>query len=52
MNGASRDVAFEPRLHLLQNRTTICVFPESDDREQDCLFKCTEVIGHSSVPTL
>src|SRR5262245_6859388 len=48
MSGASRHVAPEARLNFLQDRATVGVLSEPDNRKQHCLLKRTENIRHGA----
>jgi hypothetical protein len=42
VHGPSRDVSPQPRLHILQDGTPVCVFPESKNAKQYGLFEGAE----------
>jgi|RhiMetdeSRZDD1v2_1073273.scaffolds.fasta_scaffold13974_7 hypothetical protein len=46
MDSACGHISFEPRLHALQNRTAVSVFPETEYFEKHCLLKCAENVRH------
>lgn len=48
MHGTCSHISLKPRLHSLQNRTTIGVFTETQHLEKHCLLKRSEHVCHNS----
>jgi hypothetical protein len=47
MHSPRGHIALQPRLHPLQDRTTIGVFIETQYLEKHCLLKCSEHVCHN-----
>jgi hypothetical protein len=46
MDGACRDVAFQPCLDVLQDRAAVRILAEPNHGQQNRLLKCTDDISH------
>jgi hypothetical protein len=48
MNGSRSDLTVQALLNDFEDGPTVCLVPESQDRQQDSLFKCAKDTSHDT----